>query len=118
MRTSRKDIPAYTTKDGSEIRELMHPLHHSCHKQSLAEATVKPGCQTRLHRHQETEELYFMLSGKGTMTLGDEVFTVKSGDTVCIAPGTAHRIENTGQQDLVILCCCAPPYSHADTELL
>lgn len=62
MRTSRKNIPAYTTKDGSEIRELMHPLHHSCHKQSLAEATVKPGCQTRLHQHQEAEELYFIES--------------------------------------------------------
>jgi mannose-6-phosphate isomerase-like protein (cupin superfamily) len=52
------------------------------------------------------------------MRLGVEEFEVNSGDTVCIAPGTAHCIRNTGEEDLVILCCCSPAYSHEDTELL
>lgn len=52
------------------------------------------------------------------MRLGEEEFEVKTGDTVCIAPGIAHCIHNTGKGDLVILCCCSPAYSHEDTELL
>ena len=52
------------------------------------------------------------------MTLGDINFAVHSGDTVCIAPGTAHCIANTGNVPLRILCACAPAYSHDDTELL
>ena len=40
------------------------------------------------------------------------------GDTVHIAPGTPHCIEGLGKEPLVILCCCAPPYAHEDTELL
>jgi mannose-6-phosphate isomerase-like protein (cupin superfamily) len=118
MRTRYADIPAYITKDGSGIRELMHPSQHGNRQQSLAEATVEPGARTQLHRHALTEELYHVTAGEGIMSLGDSCFTVKPGDTVLIAPGTPHRIEATGTVPLHILCCCSPPYSHEDTELL
>ncbi len=118
MHTTKKQIPSYITRDGSEIRELMHPDTHVNHNQSLAEATIRPGYETKIHKHQSTEELYHVVSGSGLMTLGEKVFPVTVGDTVCIMPGTAHKIKNTEDQELVVLCCCAPPYSHADTELL
>lgn len=116
--TRYTDIPAYITKDGSIIRELMHPDQHASHQQSLAEAIVHPGQKTALHQHRQTEELYYITQGEGRMTLGADSFAVQPGDTVCIAPGTPHCIENTGDTDLHILCCCAPAYSHDDTELL
>jgi mannose-6-phosphate isomerase-like protein (cupin superfamily) len=117
-RTCRTDIAPYTTKDGSEIRELFHPQIHGNKAQSLAEATVQPGCETRLHKHLRSEELYHIVSGQGSMTLADRVFPVKAGDTVCILPGLPHLIKNIGNKALIILCCCSPPYSHPDTELL
>jgi len=112
------DAEAYQTKDGSIIRELMHPGIHENTNQSLAEATVPPGVVTLLHKHGMTEELYFIISGTGLMTLEDEQFDVVKGDTICISPGTAHKIENNGTEPLVFLCCCAPAYSHDDTMLL
>ena len=112
------DAEAFTTLDGSTIREFMHPTDGLCAQQSLAEARVAPGGRTTLHRHHRTEELYHVLEGRGRMTLGDERFQVGPGDTVAIAPGTPHCIENTGAQELVFLCCCAPAYDDADTELL
>jgi mannose-6-phosphate isomerase-like protein (cupin superfamily) len=118
MRNRYQDIASYTTKDGSLIRELMHPQQHGNQKQSLAEAIVRPGDKTRLHRHRKTEELYHITQGTGRMTLGNEQFEVVVGDTVAIIPGTPHCIENIGQDDLHILCCCTPPYSHEDSELL
>ena len=96
----------------------MHPDVHGNCNQSLAEAVIRPGCTTRMHKHPCSEELYYILSGSGCMTLGMEVFTVTVGDTICIAPGQGHKIENTEKQDLVVLCCCAPPYAHSDTVLL
>jgi mannose-6-phosphate isomerase-like protein (cupin superfamily) len=106
------------TRDGSEIRELMHPTAHGNRHQSLAEAIVAPGTCTRLHRHRRSEELYHVTAGCGLMTLGDDRFEVGVGDTVHIPPGTAHCIENTGAEPLHVLCCCAPAYAHDDTELL
>ena len=118
MHTRYPEIDAYETKDGSLIRELMHPQHHGNQQQSLAEAIVRPGDKTHLHQHQKTEELYHVTQGSGMMSLGDTQFEVSAGDTVAIKPSTPHCIENTGDTDLHILCCCSPPYSHEDTELL
>ena len=118
MRTRYEDILAYQTKDGSEIRELLHPAQHGGRNQSLAEATVAPGSRTQRHCHRVTEEIYFVTAGQGVMTLGDNIFEVSVGDAVLISPGTAHCIEATGSEPLRILCCCSPPYSHDDTELL
>jgi len=118
MKTAYRDIAPFTTKDGSTIRELMHPDAHGNRLQSLAEAIVDPGMTTRLHRHRRSEELYHVTAGAGRMTLGAKSFEVTSGDTICIPPGTAHCIENTGREPLHILCACSPPYSHDDTELL
>lgn len=118
MLTHHDEIESFKTKDGSFIKELMHPAQHQNNNQSLAEAIVPAGTSTALHKHHTSEELYHITHGKGLMTLGQQRFEVKTGDTVCIHPDTAHCIENTGQEDLHILCCCSPPYSHDDTELL
>lgn len=118
MKTSYSQIPAYDTKDGSEIRELMHPSVHGNRNQSLAEAAVLPGTRTLLHRHRLTEEIYHVTAGSGRMTLGDESFDVVTGDSVLIPPGTRHCIEAVGTTPLRILCCCSPAYAHEDTELL
>ena len=117
-RTARADIAAYVTKDGSTIRELMHPAQHGNRQLSLAEATVDPGARTALHVHRLTEELYHVTAGEGLMTLGDQCFSVRAGDTVCIAPGMPHCIANSGDVPLKILCACAPAYAHEDTQLL
>ena len=118
MKNSYAEMPAFVTKDGSLVRELMHPQSHGNAMQSLAEAIVSVGMTTELHRHLTSEELYHVTQGEGEMTLGDAVFGVASGDTVCIFPGTAHKIRNTGQVELKILCASSPPYAHEDTELL
>jgi mannose-6-phosphate isomerase-like protein (cupin superfamily) len=73
---------------------------------------------TTLHKHTFTEELYHITSGEGLMTLDKKQFDVIVGDTICIPPGTPHCIKNTGNNELIILCCCSPAYSHDDTQLL
>lgn len=117
-KTALKDALPYMTKDGSEIRELLHPNQHAVRHQSLAEAVVPPGITTLRHRHALAEEIYHITQGCGLMTLGEEQFAVTVGDSIVIPPGTPHCIENTGKTALHILCCCAPAYSHEDTELL
>ena len=111
-------VKPFTTLDGSIIRELMHPAAHGNENQSLAEAIVAVGKGTHLHRHHCSEEIYHVTEGEGRMVLGGEIFAINPGDTICIPPGTPHRVDNTGATELKLLCSCSPPYSHADTELL
>ncbi len=112
------EIEPFTTKDGSIIKELMHPDHHSNKQQSVAEATIPVGSKTLLHKHFKTEEIYYIKKGMGRMTLGDKSFIVAPDDTICITPKTAHCIENIGNEPLILMCCCAPAYSHEDTEII
>jgi len=118
MKTSLANIVAYTTLDGSTIRELIHPLVHGNWAQSLAEATIPPLGQTLLHRHLVSEEIYHVSAGTGWVWMGDRWLAVRPGDSICIAPGTAHCAKADRHGPLVILCCCSPAYSHDDTELL
>ena len=118
MLTKYSDIEPYKTKDGSIIRELMHPDHHNNKNQSLAEATIPVGVKTELHLHRTSEEIYYVTAGCGMMTLGMKIFEIGPGDSILIPALTAHCVENTGSEDLSIICACSPAYSHADTELL
>lgn len=108
-------VEAFTTKDGSEIRELAGIPTGNSANQSLAEATLPPGGDTQEHYHRVTEEIYFFTAGEGRLRLGDEETEVAPGDTVVIPPGTRHKLWNTGNEPLTLLCCCAPAYSHDDT---
>lgn len=118
IRSVHATIEPYETRDGSRVRELMHPSVHGNRMQSLAEAIVPAGASTRLHRHARTEEIYHFTRGKGRMRVGDQVFDVAAGDTVCIPPGHAHNLFNDGDSELCLLCACSPAYAHEDTELL
>jgi mannose-6-phosphate isomerase-like protein (cupin superfamily) len=107
---------AFITADGSEIRELAGIPSENAANQSLAQATVPAGADTIEHYHRRSEEIYFFTRGKGRMRLGDEEFAVREGDCVVIAPGVRHKL--WAASELVLLCCCAPAYSHEDTVLL
>ena len=107
----------FTTKDGSEIRELLAHRNSCIRLQSLAEARLPPGSSTTPHRHRRTEEIYFILEGTALMRIAEEQRAVGPGDAIAIPPGQLHQITNTGDCLLKFLCCCAPPYEHDDTEL-
>ena len=114
---NHRDTTPFTTVDGSTIRELLAHRNSAIRKQSLAEARLAPGAATTPHHHVVTEEIYYILSGTAVMTLGEETRPVGPGDAIAIPPGARHTIRNTGEQELVFLCTCAPGYEHADTVL-
>ena len=114
---NHRDTVAFTTADGSTIRELLAHRNSAIRQQSLAEARLGPGMATTPHHHKVTEEIYYILTGTADMTLGTETRPVGPGDAIAIPPGMRHTIRNTGGGELVFLCTCAPGYEHTDTFL-
>jgi mannose-6-phosphate isomerase-like protein (cupin superfamily) len=110
-------VTAFTTKDGSEIRELLAHRNSCIRNQSLAEARLPAGAATTPHYHPLTEEIYYILAGTARMQIGAETCDVGPGDAIAIPPGTTHQIRNAGAVTLRFLCCCAPAYEHEDTVL-
>ena len=114
VRNYAETVP-FTTKDGSEIRELLGlPTSTLVRNQSLAEATLAPGQATDRHYHRQAEEIYYITHGGGLMEIDGDEREVVVGDAVLIPPGAWHTLR-AGPDGVKLLCCCAPPYRHEDT---
>ena len=112
---NRDSVEEFVTKDGSIIREILAPANSSLKMQSLAEATLTPGQATQRHHHVRAEEIYYVFKGRGLMEVAGRKREIGPGDAVAIPPGSGHTLENTGDSDMVFLCCCSPAYTHEDT---
>jgi len=110
-------VSAITTKDGSEIRELLAHRNSCIRHQSLAEARLPAYGATTPHNHPQAEEIYYILEGRGSMQVGSEIRSIGPGDAIAIPPGARHQIHNTDSAVLRFLCCCAPAYEDEDTVL-
>ena len=82
----------------------------------LAFHRVKPGCrQAFAHRHEDAEEIYVVLSGKGRIKLDDELRDVTSLDAIRISPHVARAFE-AGPDGLELLVF--GPRHEGDGEVL
>jgi mannose-6-phosphate isomerase-like protein (cupin superfamily) len=63
---------------------------------------LKPGSAIGYHLQKE-DEIYYVLSGRGEMTIDGKSFEVKAGDCVLTRPGASHGLKQIGSEDLVIL---------------
>jgi len=70
---------------------------------------LEPGRGPALHRHPY-EEVFVIIEGEATFTLGDETRVVRGGEPPVVAPpGTPHAFENTGTGRLVTVDIHASP---------
>jgi mannose-6-phosphate isomerase-like protein (cupin superfamily) len=64
---------------------------------------VHPGQRLSYQTHAHRSEHWFVAEGEGVVTLDGEQVTVREGQSVDIAQGVAHRVHNTGTDDLVFV---------------
>src|SRR5258708_36819960 len=90
--------PAFITKDGSEIRELLAYRNSAIRNQSLAEARLPVGSSTQEHYHARTEEIYFITAGQGRMRIEAEMAEGKAGESTAFPPGEKPSRWTPGQE--------------------
>lgn len=64
---------------------------------------VHPGRRLSYQVHERRSEHWFVVAGRGVVTLDGEALEVSAGTAVDIGQGTAHRVENTGDEELVFI---------------
>ena len=62
----------------------------------------KPGSGVGLHTQKE-DEIYYVISGRGTMTLDGKTVDITPGTAVLTRPGSSHSLKQAGTEDLVVL---------------
>ena len=73
---------------------------------------LEPGEAPPLHRHPDTEQIFYIIQGGGELRLGPEAaerFRVKPGDLVRVPPDTWHMIVNDGGEPVRYLSVDAFP---------
>jgi oxalate decarboxylase/phosphoglucose isomerase-like protein (cupin superfamily) len=91
-----KDNETYVLKDNRTLTNLI-----------LSSTYLYQGQQTRGHRHEGQEEVYFFVQGHGKMIVGNETdtpFAVGPGDVVLIPDGAFHRVINDGDSHMLFNC--------------
>jgi quercetin dioxygenase-like cupin family protein len=63
---------------------------------------LHPGASIGLHTNDK-DEVYYILSGRGELTLEGEVSEVGPGDAILTRNGHSHGLRTLGDEDLVIL---------------
>ena len=63
---------------------------------------LKPGSGIGYHEQKE-DEIYYVLSGHGAMTVDGKTFDVGPGTAVLTRPGSSHGLKQQGMEDLVML---------------
>ncbi len=58
----------------------------------------------KLHYHKQTDEVYYVIDGQGTMTLDDETIELHRGVVVYVPRGVKHKADGK----LVVLTVCIP----------
>jgi mannose-6-phosphate isomerase-like protein (cupin superfamily) len=108
---------AFLAGDHSHLRELIHPRNDPVDvRYSLAHASVPPGSSTLPHALTQPE-VYFFLSGTGSMTVEGEEITVEPGDTVYVPPRASQSVTNPGPDPLFFLCIVDPAW-RAEEEVI
>lgn len=81
-------------------------------------STYTPKGHVEPHTHAVTEQVYYILSGKGVMILDDRRIVVEPHTSIFIPPNVVHAIENTGLENLVFVVVSAPAseMSRVDTR--
>jgi len=112
--TNRQRARVINTQHGSEIRPLIDRTTSEITQCSLAEETLPPGCEVTPHRHRQIEEIYYIVSGRGLMTVGEESREVGVGDAVYIPRGQRHTLKNAGDDPIKLILVCGPAFFYED----
>jgi len=71
-------------------------------KTAFRKRTLKAGSSIGYHLQKE-DEIYYVISGNGTMQMNGKTFPVKPGDAILTRPGSSHGIKPNNDNDLTIL---------------
>lgn len=94
---------------GGQVSHLLFaPEFGSCNV-TVTWVRGEPGSQQEVHSHRDSEQIYVIVRGRGTMIVEDEEREVEAGSAVLIAPNTRHAIRNTGAEPLEYVAATAPP---------
>ena len=67
-----------------------------------------PGQAQKVHAHEGSDKVYYVLRGTGRFTVGEEEEDLGEGYAVIARAGVPHGVSNETQENLILLVTMAP----------
>lgn len=95
---------------GVTSRQLLCSHNSESTRVTITEVHLSPGAIQPRHTHTSSEQIWYALSGKGTLLLADDAEQAFfAGDVVRFEEGDVHGLHNTSDNEFVYLSVTAPP---------
>ncbi|MFC1632585.1 cupin domain-containing protein [Patescibacteria group bacterium] len=115
IKTFKQDQAPIMAQDGAEIYELISNKERKALDVALAVGLLPPNRKAVSHLHKVSEEVYYIISGKGKIKVGNIDYKVRADSVVHVPINAVHALENeSGSEDLEVLCLSSPAYSDED----
>ena len=111
----KETAPRYIRPAGITSYLLASPRTSSAEHLTTTLAVIQPGGEQRLHSHRP-EQVYFILEGRGLVTVGSETQGVGPGDCIFIPSGQQHGLKNDGDVTLRYFSAAASTYEPGHLE--
>lgn len=85
------------------IQHLLNKDDFTASVRLCAKLTLHPGASIGPHKHDQEDEVYIIIKGRGILDDGQTRTNVTEGDAVLTGNGQSHSIENDGKEDLEIV---------------
>ena len=94
---------------GRHLRWLVAPGAIPATHCSTCVIIVPPGERVRpAHSHPNGEEVIYIIKGSGRVLVSGEVRSVTGGTAVLFPQGAIHMLQNTGSEEMKVVCFFAP----------
>lgn len=103
-----EDVPTQML-DWGTIKWMSSPKVNDAEQFSAGVVLLEPGQGHDLHTHPNSEEILYVISGKGEQTVADDTREVGQGDMIHIPKGVEHGTQNTGWEPLKFIAVYSPP---------
>lgn len=87
------------------VPEAIPAQHFLLRVTDLLPGHVHPGVR---EIHDKAEHAFYILQGTGKITIDDTDYELRPGAAVYVPPGSAHILENTGEENLRWIVIYAP----------
>ena len=114
MDTTSLDKSPVNERGGQSAHLLLANGQFGSRNLAITWVDCPPGSQQPVHRHQDLEQVYVIVSGRGTMLVGSDWGEVGEGTLVFVPPGKDHAIRNDGTELLSYVSATAPPFDEAE----
>jgi len=111
---NRKTKKPFTARDGAKVYELDSAEDRERRGIGFAAGFLEPYKKAVKHYHEISDEIYYVVSGNGTIQLNEDKKNVQKGSLIYVPKKTLHGLSNSEDRNLEILCVSFPEYKEED----